>query len=329
MKSGEKTFKTEVLNVLNNNLLECTMKRFIFLITAVFVVLAFAVSCKSPPPSSAPSSTVQQLPPPPPKAGEASAAVDTSPPVLSVRLSPQPFSPDDDGVDDILTATINVSSKSDIKNWHIDIREPAPGNQLFSEWNGEGMPPQTFIWNGLSSSGELVQSATDYQFTLDVTNVHGSSSTYKGVIQVDVLVRREANGVLRVIVPSIMFAANTGNSSGLSGETLAINERILRRIAEVLNRYPTYQIKVEGHANPTTPPGTQARTEEETGTRTVKGLVPLSEERARYVTDNLVNLGVARARLTPVGVGGTRPVVAFNDRVNWWKNRRVEFILVR
>ena len=144
----------------------------------------------------------------------------------------------------------------------------------------------------------------------------------------DVLVRREGD-VLRVIVPSIVFASDAGNFNGLNTEISSANDRILRRIAEVLNRYETYQVKVEGHANPTTPPGTRARTDEENGTRTVKGLKPLSEERARAVLNYLVNLGVNRSRLSAVGVGGERTVVGFADRDNWWKNRRVEFILIK
>jgi len=303
------------------------MKRFIFLITAVFVVLAFSVSCKSAPPPPAPPPSPAAEAPPPPRT-EAPQA-DTSPPVLSVNCYPQPFSPDNDGVDDILMVDIGVESKSGIRNWRIEIREPAPGNQLFSEWSGNGSPPQSFTWNGLSSTGELVQSATDYQFILNVTDNNGNSSTHRGVIKVDVLVIREAGGVLRVIVPSIVFAANIGNLSGLNSDVMAVNDFILRRIAEVLNRYPTYQVKVEGHANPTTPPGTQARATEENGTRTIIGLKPLSEERARTVINYLVNYGVERSRLIPVGMGGERPVVAYTDRVNWWKNRRVEFILVK
>jgi outer membrane protein OmpA-like peptidoglycan-associated protein len=45
--------------------------------------------------------------------------------------------------------------------------------------------------------------------------------------------------------------------------------------------------------------------------------------------DYLVGLGVERARLSSVGIGGDRPIVPFEDRDNWWKNRRVDFILER
>jgi outer membrane protein OmpA-like peptidoglycan-associated protein len=111
---------------------------------------------------------------------------------------------------------------------------------------------------------------------------------------------------------------------------MAENEPILQRIAEVLKQFDTYKVTVEGHANPTTAPGTRARTQEEEGTRTVKGLRPLSQERAQAVVDYLVESGgIECERLTAIGVGGARTVAGFTDRDNWWKNRRVEFILIK
>jgi hypothetical protein len=248
-----------------------------------------------------------------------------------VSLLPQPFSPDGDGVDDVLNVAINVQSASPVHAWRIEIREPEPPYLVFSEWSGEGMPPASLTWDGLSQSGELVQSASDYHFALVVTNQY-DNGIYQGVISVDVLVRREGD-ILRVIVPSIVFAPNAGDFKGLDEDRMAHNDKILRRIAEVLQKYDTYRVKVEGHANPTTVPGTKARTNEENGTKSVKGLKPLSDERAKTVMNYLVNLGVEQNRLTPVGVGSARTLVDYYNeshkpnRDNWWKNRRVEFIL--
>ena len=56
-------------------------------------------------------------------------------------------------------------------------------------------------------------------------------------------------------------------------------------------------------------------------------LVPLSEARADTVKQMLVEYGVDESRLSTVGMGGRQPVVPREDRDNWWKNRRVEFIL--
>jgi outer membrane protein OmpA-like peptidoglycan-associated protein len=130
-----------------------------------------------------------------------------------------------------------------------------------------------------------------------------------------------------MIVPSLVFAANAGNFSGLDEASAANNAATLRRIEEILNYYKAYRVKVEGHVNPTTPPGTPEREREEKGDKTVKGNQPLSEERAKTVVESLIDIGVDRKRLTAVGMGGTKPMAAFEDKDNWWKNRRVEFIL--
>jgi outer membrane protein OmpA-like peptidoglycan-associated protein len=250
-----------------------------------------------------------------------------SPPVITISLSPQPFSPDGDGVDDELTVNLDVVSASEVRTWHIEIREPVAPYNLFSEWRGEGMPPETLVWDGLSSDGELVQSASDYNFALMVSNMY-DHSIYQGKIKVDVLVRREGD-ILRVIVPSIVFAPNSAEFiKGLDTEIAENNEMILQRIAEVLNRFPTYTIEVEGHANPTTPVGNQRNTEETKGLyRGDIGLQPLSENRAKAVVSYLSSHGVDASRLLPKGVGGTRTVVDYTDKDNVWKNRRVEFIL--
>jgi outer membrane protein OmpA-like peptidoglycan-associated protein len=248
-------------------------------------------------------------------------------PELEVSFSPEYFSPDGDGVEDELIVTIGVKDRSPIKNWRIEIKEPSSG-LLFSEWSGDGEPPAKIAWNGRSVSGELVQSASDYPFSLTVTDILENYSVYEGFVQVDVLVIREGD-VLRVQVPSIVFGSNSGSLEGLDPEILNNNDWILRRIAQVLNKFSTYQVKIEGHANPTTPPNTAARRTEETGTNRIKGLQPLSEERAKAVVDYLVKLGVDRGRLTAFGIGSARTLVDFADKDNWWKNRRVEFILVK
>jgi outer membrane protein OmpA-like peptidoglycan-associated protein len=225
--------------------------------------------------------------------------------------------------------SIDVQSASPIYSWHIEIREPEPPYLLFAEWDGEGEVPPSLTWDGHSPAGNMVESATEYFFMMRATNIYNESATYEGKISIDVLVLREAGDILRVIVPSIVFAPNAANFRGLSPEIVANNERILRRIAEVLNTFGTYRVKVEGHANPTTPPRTNQRTQEERGDRRVLGLQPLSEDRAKAVVEYLVNMGVSRSRLTAVGMGGTRTRFEFADRDNWWKNRRVEFILER
>jgi len=204
-------------------------------------------------------------------------------------------------------------------------RQRQPRGPFFEE-TGTGTPPKVWEWTGKSSrpNGEMVQSATDYRFTLKVTDVYDNSAEYEGIINVDVLVRRDGNN-LRMVVPSIVFPPNSGDFTLLGDDDRRANARVLRLVGNALNKYPNYAVTVEGHSNPTTEPGTAARTNEET-----RELKPLSETRAKAVSAYLVaNHNVEASRLTSVGIGGERTVADYDDTEDNWKNRRVEFILHR
>jgi outer membrane protein OmpA-like peptidoglycan-associated protein len=295
-----------------------------FSVLLILLTVLPLVSC-----SSVSQSTVQPppvtAPPEPEPIPEPEPVPDTTGPELQVRFSSQYFSPDNDGTDDELTAYLSATDESGIGHWSFEIREPEAPNLLFSKWEGDGDPPAQFTWDGYSTDDhELVQSATEYLYTFTVSDTLGNVSTKKGVIQVDVLVIREGNQY-RVQVPSIVFAPNSGGFEGLAADVIASNDWILKRIALVLNKFGTYQVKIEGHANITVGPTASAAAR----TRELRELQALSELRARTVVEYLANLGVDRRRMSYVGIGGSRPIVKFEDRDNWWKNRRVEFLLVR
>jgi hypothetical protein len=215
---------------------------------------------------------------------------------------------------------ITAEAEAGIAHWSLEIREPQAPYLPFYHREGQDDPPSQIVWDGRNDSGELVQSASEYPYILRVTDIQGNESIYAGVIEIDVLVIRDGD-LLRVQVPSIIFAANQGDFSGLSEEDAETNERILRRIAEVLNKFVSYKVLVEGHANFTAQTPALRQREQE------RELKPLSEKRAQAVVDRLVEYGVDRERLRSVGVGGDRPITPYEDRDGWWKNRRVEFIL--
>ncbi|GHT90801.1 hypothetical protein FACS1894140_0050 [Spirochaetia bacterium] len=245
-----------------------------------------------------------------------------------MRLSSQYFSPDNDGTDDKLKIYLSAFDESGLGHWSFEIREPGASNRLFYRWEGDGAPPAELIWDGRSADGELVQSAEAYPYTFSVSNSLGNVSDQKGSIQVDVMAVREkdpfrvARDRFRAQVPSIVFASDSGGFEGLDAETLANNDWTLRRIALILNRFSTYQVEVEGHAN-ITAEGAEAQQREK------QELQALSELRAKTVVDYLDSLGIDRSRMTYTGIGGSRPIAAYEDRDNWWKNRRVEFLLAK
>jgi flagellar hook assembly protein FlgD len=245
--------------------------------------------------------------------------VNAKAPVLNVKLSPKYFSPDNDGVDDELTIGLTASSASQFTDWSFEIREPAgsKGN-VFWKTAGTGKITDRIIWDGRSLKGELVQAATDYPFTFTVTDEVGMTSVVKGYIPIDVLIIRDGDK-LKIAVPSIIFRENEADFVGLDPAVVDKNTAVLKRIAEILNKFRDYKVEVEGHANNVT--GTQKEEDAE--------LIPLSLKRAKAVKDFLVANGVDATRLSSVGMGGTRPVAQRSDKENWWKNRRVEFILIK
>jgi flagellar hook assembly protein FlgD len=247
--------------------------------------------------------------------------VDVSGPVLNFKYEPEYFSPDNDGVEDELIMTMGAQDASPIASWSLEIREPQPPYLLFYRIEGRGSPTERAVWNGRSNGsrgGELVQAATDYPYTFRAEDSLGNASSLEGTIGVDVLVIRDGD-VLRIQVPSIVFRANEADFIGLPQDVVVNNNRILRRVAEILNKFRDYRVQVEGHANPVL----------RTAVEETNELQPLSERRARATVDFLAGFGVNRGRLSAIGVGGKRPVVRYEDRDNWWKNRRVEFILLK
>jgi flagellar hook assembly protein FlgD len=260
------------------------------------------------------------------------------PPVLTVKTAPEYFSPDNDGTDDDLFIMLNGSTKGKITDWAFTIYDPH-GN-MFWKTGGSSTITNRMVWDGLSNvqkdaggMAERVQSAMDYPWTFTVKDSLGMSSTIKGIIPVDVLVIRDGN-VLKMAVPSIIFRPDNadfkvesapGKKDGVTAEQAEKNEKVLNRIADILNKFKDYKVTVVGHANRTT----DNDAEETTDNPRLWGpaLIPLSLNRAAFVKSYLVNKGVGAARLSTEGKGGTELVADWKDKSNNWKNRRVEFIL--
>lgn len=255
-----------------------------------------------------------------------------TPPQLTVKTAPDYFSPDNDGVDDDLFIALKGTSSVSFVKWSFDINDPQNGKQFWGT-SGKKAITEKIIWDGFGKNNELVQSATDYPYVFTVTDEIGMTSTVKGFIPVDVLVIRDGN-FLKMQVPSIIFRSDMADfvgkdkdpKNGLDKAKIENNERVLKRIADILNKFKDYKVTIEGHAN------NISGTEEEETSETLNGvknipLVPLSEARAAYVKEKLVEFGVSDSRLTTIGQGGRKPVVKRADKENWWKNRRVEFIL--
>ena len=255
-----------------------------------------------------------------------------TPPQLTVKTAPQFFSPDNDGENDDLYIQLKGNDVVPLKNWSFQIKDP--NNKPFWSTSGKSSITERIVWDGRSNSGELVQSAMDYPYTFTVTDTLGMTSTVEGTIEIDILVIRVGD-VLKMAVPSIIFRQDAADFNiqqvdsngkvtkpGITEAQAKNNERVLKRIAQILNKFKNYTVTVEGHANSVT-----GLEEEETTNKYGLALEPLSKSRAEFVVSKLKSYGVNGGRLSAVGRGGRQPVAARGDKDNAWKNRRVEFIL--
>ncbi|MGL4981542.1 MAG: OmpA family protein [Treponemataceae bacterium] len=239
-----------------------------------------------------------------------------SPPELQVATNPTYFSPDNDGIDDDLFITLQAKSLLSFTKWSFEIFDPQNGSS-FWQTNGLNSITEKLVWDGKSNKGELVQSATDYPYVFTVTDEMGMTSKLEGFIPVDVLVLRIGN-ILKIQVPSIVFADSRDDFAGLDRTVIEKNNFVLRRIAISLNKFRDYKVTIEGHANKVERTATEAAFN-----------VTLSDRRAKAIRERLIKLGVDGNRLSTIGKGDAEPFVPFEDRPNWWKNRRVEFILIK
>ena len=112
--------------------------------------------------------------------------------------------------------------------------------------------------------------------------------------------------LLQIAMRSVQF--ETGRA-----EIKSQSFNVLRQIGQIMERYPDFDLKIEGHTD-------------NTGDATDN--LALSQKRARACYNFLASSNVARSRMTYVGYGETRPI-ATNETVSGRTlNRRVEFALV-
>jgi len=282
------------------------------LCAAIVLIAFFAFAgCQTMPPES--------VEPPPAAAQPVVEEPEPLVPVVEVALWPQPFAA---GMGEELFIEISVEAGTPVAVWSVRVMDVDYPSELFYEISGVGEVPGLLVWDGIGFSGVAMRQGAVYPGVVTVTSVYGPTAT----VEIYVLASDPAL-TLVMIVPPIFFGPDSDSFWGVAEADE--NEATLARIAEIFARFEGYSLRIEGHANPTTPPGTPEREEEEIGTESVLGLQPLSDWRAQAVLERLVELGVERERLSAAGMGGSRVVADFRDVGNWWRNRRVEFILVR
>ncbi|MBI9097843.1 MAG: gliding motility-associated C-terminal domain-containing protein [Spirochaetaceae bacterium] len=247
--------------------------------------------------------------------------LDLTPPAINHSITSIPFSPDGDGVNDLLKINVSVSDDQGVKNWSASILDPT--GQVFLTIPSSRFSNGLFQWNGLSPRNELVQSASDYTLMIKAEDSLGNTSSANDVIPVDILVLKDGDK-LKISLSSIYFKPFTADYLDVSPELQAKNVATLDKLAEILKKYSAYKINLEGNA-------VRIYWDKPIRWLTEENdiLLPLSSLRAESIRDALVLRGIDIRRMTTTGNGGYNPLVPHSDLINRWKNRRVEFILIK
>jgi flagellar hook assembly protein FlgD len=247
--------------------------------------------------------------------------LDLTPPGGSIGLSTELFSPDGDGNDDTLTITLDgASNYARIDSWSMTVYDPGEG--VFLSRRGP-WPPDPFVWDGVGTDGELVESASVYPIDVRLRDEFGNVGGVRKDLNTDILVVKVGDGY-RIRVSSIYFKPFTADYRDVPADRAAQNLKTLDLLAAKLGSFPGYQMRLEGHAVMI---NWDNKAKGDAEQRAV--LVPLSESRARAIKDALVERGLSAGRILATGVGALDPVVPDSDYPNRWKNRRVEFFLVK
>jgi flagellar hook assembly protein FlgD len=247
--------------------------------------------------------------------------LDITPPRVVLKVVSSPFSSTDKGIEGEVFITVSVENDEPVERWELDIKDK-DGN-IIRSYSGTGSPENSISWNGTTDEGQDVE-GDDYEIVLKVYDEGGNVTLFQEDLTIEILIIQK-DGKFYLAVPNIIFGAyksdlGTAPQSDLNDRNILS----LEKVAELTERFPEYDLRLEAHAlniykrNPS-----RYRREEDI-------LLPLTRERAAAVRDKLIELGVDPARLSIEGLGSQFPVASESDPSVWWKNRRVEFqILVK
>ena len=249
------------------------------------------------------------------------------PPELTLSITPQnDFTPDGDGKFDTANIITKLSNTTEpLSSWKVEILDPQ--KHTFKTWSGSGNIPDSIAWDGTSDSGELVFSRNKY--TVQVTTtlsekdaaiagaavLTASVPLTTGILMIEIIPEKQ----WKIIVNTIHFDPNKATFNQISEEQQKENRETLDSIVRQIKQHGSVYILVEGYANNVTNTAKEDREE----------LIPLSNLRANTILEMLVERGLDRPLLSSTGKGGANPLAAWKDRENWWKNRRVEFIVTK
>ena len=197
-------------------------------------------------------------------------------------------------------------------------------------WNvieGKGKVPSQLEWDGSTDTDDVVFSRNEYTAKLSVVPSERDRKRL-GIEELKSEAKIKTGILFQVVIPdkqwkiivnTIYFDPDRATFEKISEAQREENFETLDSITKQILEHGEVDVLVEGYAN------NVSNTERED----IEELIPLSNLRAQTIKNILVNNGLDEKTLSYEGKGGQNPIAAWEDRDNWWKNRRVEFIVTK
>ncbi|MFB0527313.1 MAG: PorV/PorQ family protein, partial [bacterium] len=242
--------------------------------------------------------------------------VDNTLPTAEVIITPGPFSPNGDGINDTVTLQLEAQDASEIRNWQVEIYNNQA--KLAKTFKAEEPLPQSIVWDGKDDYYKTTVPAGEYRVKLVVYDIawnKGTSPSKKLNVELPppklvegVKVEEEERGLKITFSVKVLFGI--GKSVLRKDGYFAVEQAI-----RVLKEYPINKVSIEGHTDSV---GSGAYNRK------------LSEMRAKAVYDYLVEAGkIDPGRLSTKGWGEDRPIASNRTVRGRDLNRRVEIIILK
>ena len=218
-----------------------------------------------------------------------------------------------------LYVTLQIEDAHDVSDWSLDI--VSPDDEIVRSFTGTGDLEDQVVWKTDRERVTQIPIADLVTLRVKVIDEVGNTAEFEQPVPLDLLVVYR-DGKFYLLVPNVIFGAYKYELDSKSPEMLVGNIASIKRVKRIFDKYTGFNLILEGHAlNIYRGDAEKAAAEEEV-------LVPLTENRAATVKQELVRQGMAADRITAEWFGGTKPIVDVHDKEVRWKNRRVEFIMI-
>ncbi len=229
--------------------------------------------------------------------------VDSTPPSVKYNIENIPFSPDNDGENDILKINLDLEDRSGVDNFRLILIDP--DRRTFKTFNFLNTNKALIQWNGRSEEGEPVESADNYELFIEAIDKIGNHTKKKlADIPTDILVEKIDRGY-KIRINNIEFKFD-------KYEILPKSIPILKRLAEILKKFRGYEIEIHGHTD---------------NIGDANYNLILSKKRAESVYNYLIKEGISPKQMKTIGFGFKYSIADNSTEEGRRKNRRVEFIL--